>query len=78
MVAAVLSAASPSSDLSDNYRTTSEDRNKFVRMNAAMALTWSGTRRSLLALRAAYRREAQPDVKDVFDQAIGDLEKRIR
>jgi hypothetical protein len=55
-----------------------EDRNKLVRKNAAMALTWSGTRRSLVALRAAYNREVEPDIKELFAEAVRDLEKRIR
>jgi hypothetical protein len=55
-----------------------EDRDKFVRMNAAMALTYSGTHRSLIALRAAYNREVEPDVKERFAEAVRGLEKNIR
>jgi HEAT repeat protein len=55
-----------------------EDRSKAVRMNAAMALSASGTRRSLLALREAFNREAEPDVKAVYGQALRELEQRFR
>ena len=55
-----------------------EDHNKFVRMNAAMGLIWSGTRHSLIALRAAYNREVEPDVKELFAEAVRDLGKKIR
>src|SRR5207237_6316809 len=46
------------------------DRNKSVRANAAMALRASGTHRSFMALKKAFDREVEPDVKAVYAQTL--------
>jgi hypothetical protein len=55
-----------------------EDPNKFVRMNAAMALSTSGTHSSVLALKQGVNREVEPDVKDVYAHALRTLQERLR
>jgi hypothetical protein len=54
------------------------DRDKSVRKNAAMALSASGTHRSLAALRESLKREADADVRVVYDEALRQLEQRLK